>query len=252
MPQLAFEVVKSAHTPAQSVVPVGHAQALLTHTRLPPQTCPQKPQLVLSLVRFTHELPHRASPDPHAAEHCPMLHASPPMQPFPHDPQFAALDCKSAHTNPGPPLPMVMQAVSPAGHMHAPCMQGAPVGQAFPQAPQLAFDVCRSTHVMPPRPPMHAVSPVEQPCTQLPVVHMLSPGHRLPQPPQFLGSVCVSVHWTPHRVSPPPQLHAPPAQLAPVPQALAHIPQLEGSVWMLVHALLQSVRPAPHIVVHMP
>jgi hypothetical protein len=73
-PQLAFDVFKSAHTPAQSVVPAVHWQALFTHTRAPAQICPQKPQLVLSLVRLTHELPQRASPEPHAAEHMPALH----------------------------------------------------------------------------------------------------------------------------------------------------------------------------------
>jgi hypothetical protein len=231
MPQLALDVVRSAHTPAQSVVPEGQAQLLFTHTRLAPQICPQNPQLVLLFVRFTHELPHRASPEPHAAEHMPMLQVSPIVQRLPHDPQLPPLDCRSTHAMPPPPgPPIVMQAVSPAGHIHEPFMQGAPVGHWFPQPPQLAFDVSRSTHVMPLRPPGQEVNPVEQPVAQLPATHMLPPPQRLPQPPQFLGSVWVSVHWTPQRVSPPPQVHAPARQLAPVPHALLHIPQLEGSV----------------------
>jgi hypothetical protein len=61
-PQFAFAVFRSAHTPAQSVVPAGHAQLLFTHTRLPAQFWAQNPQLCLSLVRSTQAFPHRASP----------------------------------------------------------------------------------------------------------------------------------------------------------------------------------------------
>jgi hypothetical protein len=200
-PQFAADVVKSAHTPAQSVVPVRQAQALLTHTRAPEQIWPQNPQLVLSLVRSTQEFPQRASPDPHAAEQVPRLHTSPPVQRLPHEPQLAPLDWRLTHALPPPPgPPIVMQAVSPAGHMHEPPMQGAPVGQAFPQLPQLAFDVCRSTQAVPPLPPAHAVSPVEHPATHVPPEHMSPPGQRFPQPPQLRGSVWGSVHCVPQSV----------------------------------------------------
>jgi hypothetical protein len=206
-----LDVFKSAHTPAQSVVPAVHAQLLFTQISAPVQICPQNPQLALSLVRLTHELPQRASPAPHAGEHTPALHTVPPrhrLPHIPHIPQLAPFDWRSAQTAPPPPPPPPppMHAVWPAGHMQEPPMQGAPAGHAFPQAPQFPFDVCRSTQVMPPPPPpkppppAQSVRPVEQPMTHVPAVHIVPAGQRLPHPPQFRGSICVFVQVTPQRV----------------------------------------------------
>jgi hypothetical protein len=193
-PQFAFAVFRSAHTPAQSVVPGEHAQLAFMHTRAPAQFCPQKPQLCLSLVRSTHEDPHRASPVEHAGPHAPPLHTSAPRQRVPQAPQLFASDERSTHAL--PPRPIPMHSVSPAEHEQEPPMQGAPVGHAFPQLPQFAFDVWTLTHAAPPPgpAPSHMVSPVEQPMTHAPAEHIEPPGHRLPQPPQLRGSVCVSVH----------------------------------------------------------
>jgi hypothetical protein len=256
-PQFAFDVFRSAQTPAQSVVPGLHAQLLFMHTSAPAQICPQNPQLFLLLVRSTHELPHRASPEPQAAEHVPALHACPPMHRLPQAPQLVALDCRSTQTfarPPGPP-PIPMHSVSPAAHMQEPPMHGAPTGHALPQLPQFVFDVWRSTQVIPPPPippPMQAVRPVEQPITHDPAEHIVPPGQRLPQPPQLRGSVCVFVHCTPQSVSPPPHAHAPLAQFAPVGQVFPHMPQFDGSVCSFTQALLQSESPAAHVVVHVP
>jgi hypothetical protein len=248
-PQFALDVCKSAHVPAQSVVPGAQAHALFTHTRVPEQICPQNPQFLGSLVRSTHELPHCASPEPHAAEHIPALHTSERRQRFPHDPQSVDADWRFTQTE-LPPMPM--HSVSAAGHMQAPPMQGAPIGHWLPQPPQLPLEVCVLTQVIPPMPPGQSVRPVEQPMTQLPAVHIVPPGHRLPHPPQFRGSVCVLVQFTPHMVSPPPQLHVPLAQFAPAGQVIEQPPQFDGSVCTSTHALLQSVSPEAHVVVHTP
>ncbi len=73
VPQLAFAVCRSAQVPLQSVVPDAHAQALLLQTWLFAQTSPHSPQLFLSVLRSTQELPHLARPLAQAAEHAPLL-----------------------------------------------------------------------------------------------------------------------------------------------------------------------------------
>lgn len=91
LPQFAALDVRSAHTPAQSVVPLGQAQSPFEHVRLLAQICAQNPQLSLSVSRFTHWLPHFARPEPQTIEQVPVLQTSPPVHRFPHVPQFAAL-----------------------------------------------------------------------------------------------------------------------------------------------------------------
>ena len=79
-PQFCGFLVRSTHSPAQLVVPVGQAHWAFWQTRFPPHTCWQNPQLDLSLFRSTHWLPHLASPDPHAIEQSPRLHTWPGWQ----------------------------------------------------------------------------------------------------------------------------------------------------------------------------
>jgi hypothetical protein len=256
LPQFAALVVRSAHTPAQSVVPDGHAQSPFEHTRFPAQLCAQKPQLFLSFWRSTHALPHFASPEPQLAEHAPALHTWPIMQRVPQAPQSLALVWRSTHVLPiiGP-MPMPVHAVSPEGQEQAPPEHVPPNGHAVPQAPQLALLVCRSTHVVPiigPMPPVHAVSPVGQPAVHTPFTQVLAMPQWVPHAPQLRGSVSVSVHWPPQLVSPAPHTHAPLVQVAPVPQAVPQAPQSKGSFSRSTHALLQLVSPLPQLVVQTP
>jgi hypothetical protein len=97
-PQFVALVLRSAQIPAQSVVPVGHAQLPFEQTRLPKQTCEQKPQLVLSVRRSTHAFPHFASPEPQLFWQFPVLHTCPFMQRLPHEPQLLGLHWRSTHT----------------------------------------------------------------------------------------------------------------------------------------------------------
>ncbi len=93
-PQFCPFVVRSTHSPLQSVVPDGHAHAPPLHTRLPAQTCWQKPQLVLSFCRSTQVLPHLARPEPQDVAHAPALHTFPRRQRLPQLPQLALLVCR--------------------------------------------------------------------------------------------------------------------------------------------------------------
>jgi len=240
-PQLAFEVWRSAHVPLQSMVPDAQVQVLLLQTWLFAQLTPHRPQLLLSVLRLTHEVPHLARPLAQAAEHAPLLHTCPPMQRLPHAPQFVPSDERSAHTR--------MQSVSPEGHMHTPAVHTAPMSHRLPQLPQSVVEVCVSTHR--PAPP-HAVSPVGQPIWQVPAVQLASGPQRLPQPPQSFGSVLVSTHCPLQLVVPAPQLHMPPEHEAPVAQTSPQPPQSFGSVDVSTQALLQSVKPVPHVVVQTP
>lgn len=234
--------------PEQFVVPDGQAQLLFVHTRLAKQTCAQNPQFSLSFCRSTHELPHLARPEPQLIAHAPLLHTCPPMQRFPHAPQFCALDCKSVQT--WPIIPAGHASV-PAAHAQLPLVHVAPNAHWFPQLPQLPLLVWRLTQVLPMR-PEHDVSPVVQPVWHAPATHMFPPPQRTPHDPQLFGSLCVLVHCPLHIASPPPQMHIPVVQLAPGPHAFPQVPQSNGSVARSTHALLQLVCPALHDVVHTP
>jgi hypothetical protein len=73
VPQFAFAVCRSAHVPLQSDVPEAHAHMLLLQTWLFAHTSPQRPQLFLSVLRSTHEVPHLARPLAQAAEQALLL-----------------------------------------------------------------------------------------------------------------------------------------------------------------------------------
>jgi hypothetical protein len=253
VPQFAALVVRSTQTPAQLVVPGGHAQLPFEQTRFPAQFCAQKPQLALSFWRSTQVLPHRARPDPQLVEHTPLEHTRPAAQRVVQVPQCWRLVPRSKHAwaIPGPPT---AHAVWSPGHEHAPLVHAPPAGHAVPHAPQLALLVWRSTQVMPPPPGPagHAVSPVGQPATHAPFTQVSTMRQRCPHAPQLAGSLLVSVHWPAQVVSPPPHTHFPFVQLDPVPHAVPHVPQSKGSMVRSTQALLQLVSPAPHVVVHWP
>lgn len=251
LPQSALDDVRSAQTPAQSVVPAGHTQAEFVHTKLLAHACPQKPQLPLSFVRSTHDVPHLAMPAPQFTAHAPLLQTCPPVHRLPHMPQLLPSELTSAHVPaPPPPIPKPpMHAVSPVGQLQLPPLHVAPFGHTLPQPPQSRVFVCVSTHApfMP-----HDVSPVGQPAVHVPLTHWLPGPQRFPHVPQLRGSLVVSVHTPLQLVVPAPHVHVPLEQLAPVEQMLPQVPQLLGSVDVSVHALLQSVCPVAHDPAHMP
>jgi hypothetical protein len=145
-----------------------------------------------------------------------------------------------------------MHSVSPAGHAQAPLVHVPRAGHAVPQAPQFAALVWRSTQFCMPPIPVHAVSPVLHPMTQLPLMQLLPRPHRLPHAPQLLGSVLVSLQRLLQVARPPPHAQAPAMQLAPVPQTRLHVPQFEGSVCRSVQSPVQLVCPVAQLVVHTP
>jgi hypothetical protein len=240
-PQSAFDVCRLAQTPLQSTVPVGQAQLLLMHTRLPAQICPQKPQLVLSFCRFTHALPHLARPCAQLTLHAPFEHTSPPMQRLPHEPQLRGSLLVSTHAIP--------HCISPDGHAQLPAVQVEPMGHVLPQEPQSRLFVWRSTHA-----PLGGqdVCPVGQPIVHAPFTHWLPGPHRFPQVPQLRGSVVVSTQNPPQLVVPAAHWHALETQLAPGAHALPHLPQSYGSLVRSTHAPLQLVSPVAHVSVHVP
>jgi len=180
---LELEVWRFAHTPLQSTVPLGHAQLLLTHTKLLAQIWAQKPQLFLSLVRFTHAFMQLARPCAQFTLQFPFEHTWPPMQRLPQEPQFRGSLAVSEQVIP--------HCVSPEEHWQTPAEHVAPSGQAFPQLPQSRVSVWVSTHA-----PLggHEVCPVGQPAVHAPLTHWLPAPQRLPHEPQLRGSVCVSTH----------------------------------------------------------
>lgn len=159
-PQFALAVCRSAHVPEQSLVPAGHAQLPPVHTRLPPHTCMQKPQLLTSVFRSTQEVPHFASPVAQLAEQELLLQTSPIMHRLPQLPQLLPSDVVSVQSMP--------QTVWFGAHSHMPAMHVAPRAQALPHEPQSRLLVCRSTHC--PMAPQ-LVRPVEQPIAHVPLTH---------------------------------------------------------------------------------
>jgi hypothetical protein len=68
----------------------------------------------------------------------PSTHDAPPVQAFPHAPQWSLLVVTSTQTAP--------QLTSPAAHVHTPPTQSLPPVHTFLQAPQLLLLVCVSMH----------------------------------------------------------------------------------------------------------
>jgi hypothetical protein len=65
VPQLPLFVVVSTQLPPQTEKGAAQTQTEPTQVRFPPQISPQKPQLVLLLVRSTQSAPQRVSPGRH-------------------------------------------------------------------------------------------------------------------------------------------------------------------------------------------
>jgi hypothetical protein len=251
VPQLAPSVERSAHVPAQFVVPEGHPHAPFVQMRLLPQICEQSPQFCLLVCRSAHDamtpVPHSVKPEAvQRIAQTPSLHSgSAPEQRSPQVPQFRVSLVTSTQL-PNPPK-WPAHCVSPVGHAQVPSVQRTPPAHAVPQAPQFLLSVDRSTQVVP-----QSVSPVSQVPLHAPATQVVPRMQRMPQPPQFAGSVSVSVHDAPQRIVPVPHEQAPATQFAPFAHCVLQLPQLFGSVATSTHEAPQVVVPAPHDVVQVP
>jgi hypothetical protein len=97
-PQLPMLLSRLMHCPEQSTVPDGHVQAPPEQKVPPEHTSPQPPQLLLSVCRSTHELPHAVRLVAHWAWHTPALQTGvADGQTFVHDPQWLASVCSLTH-----------------------------------------------------------------------------------------------------------------------------------------------------------
>jgi len=118
----------------------------------------------------------------------PSVHVAPAGQALPHEPQLAALVCRSTQVIMPPPNPPV-HAVSPVAQppVQAPFTHELPGPQRLPQAPQLLGAELRSTQMLlhVPRPPPHA---------QVPEMQLAPVPQTLAHVPQFEGSTDTSVH----------------------------------------------------------
>jgi hypothetical protein len=84
--------------PPQSVVPIGHAHALAVQSFPPPHMTPQAPQLLGSLVSFTHAPPHAVKlVGQPAVVHAPALQVDIGPQTLPHAPQLFLSAATSTH-----------------------------------------------------------------------------------------------------------------------------------------------------------
>jgi hypothetical protein len=252
IPQLLLSVLRLAQALPHDVYPDAQLLEVLTHLPAPlhfsplAQIVPQPPQLVLLSVKLTQlpwpmkeNPPHCVRPDGQA--HVPLLHATPPAQTVPHEPQLRLSVDVSTHEVLLPPKPMNVHAVSPLLHTmpaspdaHLPLEHTALPLHRVPQEPQLLLSVCALTHALP-----HCVSPA--PHAHVPPLHAALVGHWCPQLPQLSASVCVSTHALLQLVRFVEQvtLHAPALQTGVPPSAWhgrPQPPQLFGSLWIAVHA----------------
>jgi hypothetical protein len=130
-PQLFPSVFRSAHTaltplsppalPVQTFWLAGHWQALFTQVEFVGHVLPHPPQLLSSLVVYTHATvpsppaPHGRSTPGHM--HIPPWHGAPPAQTVPHPPQLCESFIGSTHV-PAAPASAVVQTIP--GHALAP------------------------------------------------------------------------------------------------------------------------------------
>ena len=77
------------------------------------QTCPQAPQLLLSVCSLTHADPQRAVPVGHTHE--PLEQSCPRIQALPQEPQLFTSDAKLVQTEEDEPLSK-QQSEAPAAH----------------------------------------------------------------------------------------------------------------------------------------
>jgi hypothetical protein len=166
-----------------------------------------------------------------------LLHATPPVQMVPHEPQLRLSVDVSTHELKLLPKNAIVHAVNPLLHTmppslvaHVPPEHTALPLQRLPQEPQLLLSVCVLTQALP-----HCVSPAPQ--EQLPLLHAPPVGHWCPQLPQFTASVCRSTHALLQLVRldaqltlQVPWLHTGVLPSPTAEQTLLHLPQLFGSL----------------------
>jgi len=103
----------------------------------------------MSVCRSRHTIPQSVSPVGQPDWQTPPLHAWPPPQLLPHEPQLRESVCVSTH--------WLLQSVKPEPHVQVPVTQLAPLGQAVPHEPQSNGSVCKSTQAL-----LQSVRPVPQ------------------------------------------------------------------------------------------
>ena len=169
-----------------------------------PGVPPVPPVPTLHVPVGTHAVPHGSVPPGH--EHAPFVHTLPPLQAFPHVPQFVGSPSGFTHA-----VPRTIRPGQVAVQPRCPRSIGRPAGQTLPQAPQF----CGSeTRLMQPVP--HSDKPGHN-CTR----HRALPAGSASAParPQFAGSNARLAQRFPQSVCPPGQFtlsssSSPPAQSA--------------------------------------
>ena len=97
-PQLFALLAMLTHCPEQSTVPDGHAHAPPAQKVPPEHARPQPPQLLLSVCRSTHELPHAVRLVAHCPWHTPALQTGVAEgQTLAQDPQWLGSVCSLTH-----------------------------------------------------------------------------------------------------------------------------------------------------------
>jgi hypothetical protein len=163
---------------------------------------PQPPQLRLSRVSSTHDVPQHESgggqlgppgpPHPGVLQ-IPATHEAPAAHACPHDPQLSGSVCvltsqpspalRSQSANPGSQLPIAHLL---AVHAGVACGSG---GQTFPHPPQLFTSPERLSHVALQHVSPGGHPPVPHGPAHKPPLHDDPVGHVVPHDPQCVGSV---------------------------------------------------------------
>lgn len=219
------------HAPLWHVCPIVHR-------------VPHTPQLLLSVDKLVHVLPHFVELLEHV--HSPLTQV-PPVQVAPQDPQLLELDVRSTHDAPhwvsAVPASLTLHLVEQVPLLHTATPPSSPPSEVheFPHDPQLFGSVSTDMQVEPQRamPLAHWHEPAAHVSTLL---------HRVLHPPQLPLSVCSLTQDVPHCDVPDAQVHFPEEQTNPVPQETPHPPQFLTSASTGMQPPLQYASPlAEHV-----
>ncbi len=268
-------------------LPEAQLHARAAHVAVGGQTCPQAPQLLASIARFTHAPPHTSCPVGHrqvlAEQVWPVAQAWPQVPQFAgsvwtlvqSDPHWSGRGARHRHApaphwEPGSSdehsWPQLLQfaaslwrlvqyvpQLSGLGgrHRHAPplhCDPGSSAAQAWPQLPQLAGSPVGSTHSGEADAPQEVTGVASQ--TQPPAWHVPSP-QVWPQAPQWAGSPVGSTHSgvadRPQEMTGAESQTQAPAWHVPSPQAWPQAPQWASLVWRSTQTPPQAVWPSGQV-----
>jgi hypothetical protein len=245
--------------PSQSAKPAAHthvAGAMPLHTWFAMHALPHPPQSAALVSRFTHAMPHKVSPDPHALLHPVELQTGVvPVQAVPHAPQLAGSSADTVQS-----VAVDGQRKRPAAHSHVPALQTSNDPHARGHAPQCALSVVVSTS----HPFAGSMSQSAKPALQphIPIEQLWFAPHTRPHVPQWFGSVAVITSQPfaallSQSAVPGAHTQAPPEQTRPVGQTRPHMPQLSESAAALTSQPLttfesHSRNPRRQVDVHVP